>query len=48
MDITLAIIEIMLALGFIAISGRIKKYPSNKWRLLYIFPVLATKSLSKV
>lgn len=42
MDITLAIIEIILALGFIAISGRIKKYPSNKWRLLYIFPVLLT------
>ena len=42
MDITLAIIEIILALGFIAISGRIKKYPSNKWRLFYIFPVLLT------
>ena len=42
MDVTLAISEIMLALGFIAISGRIKKYPSNKWRLFYIFPVLLT------
>ena len=40
MDVTLAIIEIMLALGFIAISGRIKKYPSTKWRLLYIAPGL--------
>ena len=42
MDYSLAIIEIVLALGFIAISGRIKKYPSNKWRLIYIFPVLLT------
>ncbi|MBR1773456.1 MAG: hypothetical protein IJ749_06105 [Eubacterium sp.] len=42
MDVTLAIIEIILALGFIAISGRIKKYPSNKWRLLYIAPGLLT------
>lgn len=42
MDFVLGIIELFLAVAFIVIAGFIKKYPANKWRIIYIIPLLIT------
>ena len=38
MELTFALIELMLSLLLFLLSGKINRYPSNKWRLLYLVP----------
>ena len=42
MDFILGIIELILAIAFIAVAGIIKKYPNNLWRLIYLIPLIIT------
>ena len=41
-DITLLLFEMAFAVFLIIIAGLIKKYPSNKWRYIYIAPLVFT------
>ena len=39
MDITFVFIELGLSLLILLLAGKIKGYPSNKWRILYFAPI---------
>ena len=46
MDITFVLIEFGLSLLIFSLAGKIKQYPSNKWRLLYFAPIVVAVMFS--